>query len=385
MREPLLTRTFVVLAIAHFLFALSFYLFFHLPALLVRFGATELDIGVLSGVMSACAILARPPVGQVMDVRGRRPVLLLGGLLGTAACGAYFAIDGWGPLLYLVRVAHGVSEAMLFASLFAIAADIVPPGRRIEGIGLFGVSGLLPMALAGIAGDALLSLGDFPALFAAGTLCNGVAVALALLVPEPERAEGAPPRGVLAAVLEPRLVPLWVAGLLFAVAIAAYFILLKTYVLESGVGTIGDFFASYAITACLLRVFAGALPERAGPKRILAIAMTMLAGGLLVLARASTSLDLTVAGVLAGAGHGYTFPILLGLVVGRARPTERGAALAVFTALFDAGTLLGGPALGAVVEAAGYRVMFTAAAAVAALGFGLLVLLDRRLRADEPA
>ncbi len=378
MREPLLTRTFVVLAIAHFLFALSFYLFFHLPGLLVRFGATELDIGVLSGVMSGCAILARPPVGRVMDVRGRRPVLLFGGVLGTAACGAYFAVDHWGPLLYVVRVSHGVSEAMLFASLFAIAADIVPSSRRIEGIGLFGVSGLLPMALAGLVGEALLAAGDFPALFAAGTLANGTAVALSVFVPEPARAEGEPPRGVVAAVLDSHLVPLWVSGLLFAVAIAAYFILLKTYVLVSQVGTIGHFFASYAVTACLLRVFAGSLPERAGPKRVLAVAMTMLSGGLLLLAYASSSTDLILAGVLAGAGHGYTFPILLGLVIGRARPTERGAALAVFTALFDAGTLLGGPALGAVVEAASYRVMFSSAAALAALGFASLVLLDRR-------
>lgn len=378
MREPLLTRTFLVLAVAHFLFALSFYLFFHLPGLLVRLGASELDIGVLSGVMSACAILARPPVGRVMDVRGRKPILLAGGALGTLACGAYFAVDSWGVLLYAVRIAHGVSEAMLFASLFAIAADVTPSSRRIEGIGLFGVSGLLPMALGGVVGDALLARGDFPLLFAAGTAANLFALLLSLAVPEPPRAEGDPPRGVLAAVFELRLVPLWTSGLLFAIAIAAYFILLKTYVLETKVGTIGDFFASYSVTACLLRIFAGSLPERAGPKRVLGLAMAMLSGGLVLLAFAASQRDLWIAGALAGAGHGYTFPILLGLVISRARETERGAALAVFTALFDAGTLLGGPALGAVVEIAGYRSMFLVAAGLAAGGFALLLLLDRR-------
>ena len=378
MREPLLTRTFAILAVAHFLFALSFYLFFHLPGLLVRFGASELDIGILSGAMSAVAILARPPVGRVMDVRGRRPILLLGGLMGTASCAAYFLVDGWGVLLYAVRIVHGVSEAMLFASLFAIAADIVPASRRIEGIGLFGVSGLLPMALGGVVGEWLLARGDFPLLFAAATAANLVALVLSIPVPEAPPAEGEAPRGVLAAVFDRKLVPLWASGLLFAVAIAAYFILLKTYVLSIGVGSIGDFFAAYAITACLLRLFAGSLPERAGPKRVLAFAMGALAAGLVLLAFATSRTDLAIAGVLAGAGHGYTFPILLGLVVSRARPNERGAALAVFTALFDAGTLLGGPMLGAVVEAASYPAMFVFAAALAACGFVLLVVLDRR-------
>ena len=379
MREPLLTRTFAILAVAHFLFALSFYLFFHLPGLLVRFGASELDIGLLSGTMSAVAILARPPVGRVMDMRGRRPILLLGGMLGTASCAAYFLVDGWGVLLYAVRIVHGVSEAMLFASLFAIAADIVPASRRIEGIGLFGVSGLLPMALGGVVGEWLLARGDFPLLFAAGTAANLVALVLSLPVPEAPRVDGEEPRGVIAAVFDRKLVPLWASGLLFAIAIAAYFILLKTYVLSIGVGSIGDFFAAYAITACLLRLFAGSVPERVGPKRVLAVAMSALASGLVLLAFATSRTDLAIAGMLAGAGHGYTFPILLGLVVGRARPNERGAALAVFTALFDAGTLLGGPMLGAVVEAASYRAMFILAAALAAAGFVLLVVLDRRL------
>ncbi len=384
MREPLLTRSFVTLSAAHFLFALSFYLYLHLPAWLVRFGASEIDIGILFGVMSAAAIMARPPLGRVMDERGRRPVLLAGGVLSTVACAAYLLIDGWGPLLYAVRIVHGVSEAMLFASLFAVAADLVPSARRIEGIGVFGVSGLLPMALGGVVGEALLARGDYPLLFVAGALANLAAVVLCLPIPEPPRAQGEPPRGLLAAVLDPRLVPIWTAGLLFAIALSGYFILLKTYVLEIRVGTIGDFFATYALVATALRLVLGGVPERLGPTRVLGVAMGVFCVGLLILSGATTRTHLVLAGALAGAGHGYTFPILIGLVVGRARATERGAALAVFTALFDAGTLIGGPLLGAVVELGSYRIMYAFAAVLAALGFFAMMLLDRRASATVP-
>ena len=149
MREPLLTRSFVVLSAAHFLYALSFYLYLHLPGLLVTFGASEIDIGVLSGVMSACAILSRPPVGRVMDIRGRRPILLFGGALGTVACAAYFAIDHWGPLLYAVRVAHGISNALMMPYVleYNALADMNKFSKVAEAMGEC-IQGLCPREAA---------------------------------------------------------------------------------------------------------------------------------------------------------------------------------------------------------------------------------------------
>jgi len=124
-REPLLTPTFVVLAIAHFAHALSFYLYLHLPAFLTELGGSELFVGVLYGAMSATAILARPFLGRVMDQRGRRPIMLSGGALGAVACAGYLLVGSLGPWIWIVRISHGLAEAMLFASLFALATDIV--------------------------------------------------------------------------------------------------------------------------------------------------------------------------------------------------------------------------------------------------------------------
>ncbi|MBI4954324.1 MAG: MFS transporter [Myxococcales bacterium] len=266
----------------------------------------------------------------------------------------------------------------MFASLFALAADIVPASRRIEGIGLFGVSGLLPVAVSGIVGDGLVGLGGYPLVLAAGAATAGASLLLSLLVPEPPRAVGAAPRGLWAAAREPHLFALWVAGLLFATAISAYFILLKTFVEHHPIGKIGDFFGVYAVVASALRVGLGSLPERLGPKRVAAFAMTAVACGLFLLASADARWHLFLAGGLAGAGHGYTFPILLGLVVTRARATERGAALTLFTALFDGGTVVGGFVFGWLAEHAGYPPMFATAGVLALVGLVLLLALDRR-------
>lgn len=376
--ERLVSRAFVLAFVSHFLHALSFNLYLHFPGFLKQLGATELLIGVVSGVTAATSIAARPALGRVLDVRGRRFVIVAGGGLSVLVCALYLTVATLGPWVYVVRALHGVSEAMLFASLFAYAADIVPSTRRIEGIALFGVSGMLPAGLGGLLGDALLARGGFSLLFATSVGCSALALALSLPLREAGRTAGDAPRGLSAAITQRDLLPLWFAGIVFATTLAAHYTFLKTFVLATGFGSVGLFFTAYSIAAVLLRLTMARLPERVGPKRVLAPAMASMAAGFVVLATAHGGAAVGVAGALCGLGHGFTFPILLGLVVSRSRPSERGAALAVFTALFDGGTLIGGPALGAVIRGAGYGAMFLTAAALIAAGGTTFVVWDRR-------
>ncbi|HSN99511.1 MAG TPA: MFS transporter [Candidatus Nanopelagicales bacterium] len=382
-REPLLTRPFVLAFVAQLFHSLSYNLYLHLPGFLKELGAGELEIGVLFGVTAATAILARPLLGRIMDRRGRRPVILGGGVLAVISCALYLTVTDLGPWTYVVRILQGLAEAMLFASLFALAADILPPARRIEGIGLFGVAGMLPIALGGLIGDALLAGGDYRPMFAISAALAGAALLSSLPLREPAvAADREPARGFGAALGERDLLPLWFIGLIFAVAIAAPFAFLKTFVLATGEGTVGGFFALYAGVAVALRVGLGGLPERVGPKRVLFPAFGLLAAGLGLLAVGGAR-EVLIAGVLCGAGHGYGFPILLGLVVSRSRPSERGAALSIFTALFDGGMLVGGPLLGALIRTVGYEAMFASAAAILAVGTSAFALWDRSAATAE--
>jgi len=131
----------------------------------------------------------------------------------------------------------------------------------------------------------------------------------------------------------------------------------------------------------VLRLFLGWLPERIGPKRALWPALGLLALGLAGLALARSATTVAVSGLLCGFGHGFTFPILSGLVVHRARPAERGVALSLFTSLFDFGMLIGGPAFGFLLERSGYGAMYGAAAAVVVSGTLAFALWDARILA----
>lgn len=382
--EPLLTRPFLLAATSHFFHALAFNLYLHLSGFLKTAGASEATIGLIFGVTGAAAILTRPPMGRIMDQRGRRVIIRAGGVLHFAVCLLYGSVHAVGAWVTCVRIAHGVAEAMLFTSLFAYASDIVPARRRFEGIALFGVSGMLPVSLGSVLGDVILKhaggegTAPYKALFATSAALAGLALLLSLPLAEPARAEGEePPRGMLAAFRQRDLVPLWLAGTVFATCITAPFTFFATFVITSGVATAGLFFSCYSISALTLRLVASKLPERVGPKVVLLPAMLSVAVGLTVLVFARTPPIVAVAGILGGFGHGYTFPIQLGLLVSRARPSERGAALAIFTALFDAGALIGNPLFGAIVKAAGYRVMFGSSAAIMIAGTAAFAAMDR--------
>jgi MFS family permease len=353
-------------------------LYLHLPGFLRAVGADEVRIGLIFSLTAATAIAAKPPVGRVMDARGRRAVILAGGCLNVAVCALYLTVTGLGPWLYAVRIGHGVAEAMLFAALFTHAADLVPPSRRTEGIALFGVSGLLPMSIGGLLGDVILARAGYAELFAVSAALAFLSLLLSLpLRDHPRAPDDLPARGFLAAAAQRDLLPLWFLGTVFATALSAHFAFLKTYVLETGVGSVGLFFSAYSIAAVLLRVLFGWVPERVGPKRALHPALGLLALGFALLAGAASPAAVAAAGACAGLGHGFTFPILSGLVVGRARPAERGAAMALFTALFDAGVLIGGPLFGTVIHLGGYGAMFATAAATVAAGAVVFAAWDR--------
>jgi MFS family permease len=366
-KPPLFSGPFALVFLANFFHSLAFHLFMHFPGQLRAQGAEETQIGWVMATAAVTAVIARPFVGRVMDSMGRRPVALFGALVHLIACAGYLFAGEMGPGLFAVRVVHGVAEALLFSVMFTIAADLVPATRRTEGIAIFGLSGMLPLGLAGLIGDAVLKVGTYDDVFKVSILSALLAGLGTLPIRDSKPVGGLPPRGFFRAISSSELLPVWFAGLTFATAVASAFTFIKTFVLHTGHGTAGLFFSVYTVSAILLRVGFAWVPERVGLTRVLIPSMLCVTLGLVCLALSDHALYVAAAGALCGIGHGYAFPILSALAVTRARPAERGAAITVFTALFGVGTLAA-PAFGAIEDAAGYPAMFGTAAGLCMLG-----------------
>lgn len=362
-RDPLVTTGFVSVFIANLAVGLSFFLFLHLPRLLDDLGASEVRIGLIISITAVVAVGARPVIGTLLDSRGRRRVAVAGASLNLVAVLAYLTVTSIGPWLYVIRGVHGLAEAVTFTAFFTIGADVVPASRRTEGLALFGVSGLLPIALGGLIGDLVLRGDDFTPLFLTAAGFAVLALGASMRLADVPREEGhTPSRGGFGRVLrDTALLPVWWLTFAFSVSLAAYFVFIAVYVDKAGIGSVGAFFAAYVATAVGLRLAFAWVPARVGERRVLLPACMSLAMGLVVLGGASSVAAILLAGVLCGAGHGYVFPILFATVVTRADDDDRGSAMGLFSMLFDLGTLVGGPTLGVIVATADFATMYRSA------------------------
>jgi MFS family permease len=383
MASRLLSLPFVLSGLANAAQATSFNLFIHLPGYLNALGANDLVIGIIFGITGIAAVAVRPPIGRVIDTHGRRRVILLGQVLGVISVAGYLAVTAIGPIIVCVRLLHGVAEGILFTSLATYGADCVPEDRRTQGLSLFAVSTMLPIALGAWLGEWILDRAGYQEMFQVAVGFGIVSLGLSSLLPDrrPAPVVGEErPHGFRAAVAQRDLLPLWWISTVFAVAMSAVFTFLKRFVDETGLGSVSQFFGALTVTALIVRIGFGWLPDRLGPVRILVPSLASIAVSLLLLAGTGQDAAVWVAGILFGLGHGYVYPVVFGLVVSRARDADRGSAVGIFTSLFDVGGVIGGPLFGGVILLAGFSPMYVLAAGIVLGGTAIFLRWDGRVR-----
>lgn len=358
-REPVVSAQFSLAFVSFLMFGITAALFFHLPAFLQDLGAKEVTIGAILGAGSVGSLATRGLIGRALDNVGRKPLIVAGHVVNVGAILLHLTITAIDPWVYVVTLLLMLAQALLFTSIITFSSDVVPAGRRAEGLALFGVSGQAPLAIGGVMGDIILSRGGFTELFliAAGIGFVGLIAALPLIDQMPTR-ERASQGSVRLAIKARRLRPLWLISLVFAITLTSFVTFLKTYVADVGYGTVGAFFAAYSTTAIILRVAGNRVLGVVSNERILRSSVVAMALGTALLAQAKGPAWIVAAGVAAGAGHGYLFPVLNAAVVDRAPDRDRGSALSVFVAFFPLGVIVGGPLLGWLIEAFGYPTMY---------------------------
>lgn len=382
--DTLYTRSFVFCFLTNFAQSVSFsLLYLHFPGFLKELGAGEATIGVIASLTALSAVVLGPFFGRFVDRHGRLGIIFAGHVMNIAIAGLYLTFDALGPFVYAVRMLHGVAETMLHTSLFAYAADHIPSARTAQGLAFFGVSAQLSLTTGGVLGDVVVRWGGYPALFL--TSLGFAVIGMILAIPLPSSVgpgDAEPPRPFRATLLQRDLAPLWTVTWLFFVAMAGVFTFFKTYVMATGLSTVGTFWAIYTLTAVVQRLTLGWVPDRLGLQRMLAPALLFYGLGVALLAGATQDWMIWLAGLGCGLGHGFGYPILLGLVTRRARDTERGAAMAIYTAIDDGAILIAGPMLGLVIEYQGYTAMYSGCAVLLA-GTALLYGIWDRAPAER--
>jgi len=349
-------------------------LFVFFPVFIVRLGGGAAIIGALAGVGSLAALGVRPGVGALIDWRGRRWTALWSVLLEAVAIALYVPVHALGWPIYAVRLLHGAVDGTARVALFAMVFDILPQGRRGEGMALFSLCGIGPAAFGPLVGEALMKRFGFALFFyAASALCLGAAAAIAMLNDDrpfgvAQQCEGGERTGYRALLLDPDLLPLWLVAFTFSIAISPRNNFVAPFAYQRGIAHVGWYFAVYSAIAVAVRLLGGRLMDRVGVERIVPPSLGLLAFGIALLALTGRGGALLGAAVLGGLGHAYTYPALSALVIAHTPPAAFGRSSTIYTSLFDFAAMVAPYLLGLVATRWGYGPMFVVAGLAGALG-----------------
>jgi MFS family permease len=111
------------------------------------FGATKDMIGLVLSGYTITALLFRPFSGYVVDSFSRKKVLMVCFGAFSIFFAGYLAASTL-LLFTIVRTLHGGPFGALTVANSTVAIDVLPSSRRTEGIGYYGLSNNLAMAIA---------------------------------------------------------------------------------------------------------------------------------------------------------------------------------------------------------------------------------------------
>ncbi|HEX7575912.1 MAG TPA: MFS transporter [Candidatus Methanoperedens sp.] len=370
--ETLFSRNFILTSLSTFtLFSSFYFLLITLPIYIKEIGGTESEIGLIIGVFTISAVVLRPFIGQEVDRRGRKKILIAGLLVFLMSMLLYNYTNSVTSLL-LLRVFHGIGWGAATTAATTLIADIAPPKRRGEAMGIFGMASNVAMAIGPVLSMILLQAYDFPILFMIGA---GIAlVSLLLALPISETIASHPKTPLFSREA------LFASTLMFTVSLTygSLMSFLSLFAQKQGIANPGLFFTVFAMTLILVRAFAGKLSDKKGRKFVILPGMILTASGLWVLSTASSLPVFLIAALLYGLGFGLVHPSLMALLVDSVSEEGLGAAMGTFTASFDLGIGMGSILLGFVLQYFGFQVMYSISALIVLAGAVLLIAENRK-------
>lgn len=377
--QPIWTKSFISL----FCTNLSvFIVFYGLTATLPLYATgilnkTDQEAGLLMSIFLLSAIIVRPFTGKILDLVGKRRMLMFSLVLYLLCTVLYYFIDPFGMLLAL-RFLHGIGFSIATTACGAIAADIIPPARRGTGLGYFTMSTNLGVVLGPLIALSLIQAYSFDMLFIILSLLMITGALFSLIVPSYKQQNGAKAKRRMSFndLFERKAVPVGFLACLTGLSYASILSYLSIYAQGKNLlGMTSSFFLVFAAVMLLARPFTGRLFDLKGPQYVLYPGLVLFIVGLIMLAFTNSAATFLLAGGFVGLGYGSLVPSMQTLAI-QSVPIERsGYATATFYTFFDGGIALGSYTFGIIAAAKGYQSIYLISSILVCCVFLLLMIL----------
>lgn len=363
-RQKIWTREFIGMSLSNtFIYVAQYAMIAALPiVIMTEYGGGDVEAGLAMTFFQIGTVVARPCAGILIDaVNKRRLMIAILTVFFILMCS--FAFAATLSALYGLRLVHGVVFAVATTTAAALAALILPPARKGEGIGYFALSTNLAMVAGPMIGLLILEYFTPTVLFAALSVLAAISIAAggAHRLPDEIVLPAKTQRSLsVTTFIERRaLAPALIAGILFF-AYGSVLTFIPLYTRSLGLSSETSlFYACYAGAILVTRPFVGRIFDRKGSDYTVYPGLALFAAGMFLLGNIEGLSGLIAAALLLGAGFGAVTPALQTLAVRSAPPARAGVATATYFWSLDISVGLAAAGLGVVAVAYGYAFTYS--------------------------
>jgi MFS family permease len=371
-------RFFTMCGFTFTVFLSAFQLLPTAPLRILELGGTTFAAGLFLGFLTYASALSAPVTGALADRVGKRRMLIVTSLVIAVFFVAYAMSRSYVVPLVLVFF-HGLAWSGLLSASSAYMTDSIPEGRRAEGIGYWGMSTMLAVAVAPNLGFWILQHHGWAWLCAEGTLLNLLMAGIAFTLPETDvAARLSRERFFGRHLVEWRVVAVAISLFVVSFGYGGVTSFVAVYAERNGIVPKGIFFTVFSVVVLLLRIVSGRLADRVGHRRVLIPCLALASAGLLLLSFAHTRTLMVLSAVVFGAGFGNMYPAFAAHVVKHVDQNRRGAAFGGILAAFDTGIGTGSIAIGALAQHFGFAPAFLAGGLVSCLSVPIFIWTEAR-------
>ncbi len=362
MKDRLVTPSYCFILAANFLLYFGFWLLIPvLPFYLSEvFSAGNSTIGIILSCYTVAALCIRPFSGYFLDSFARKPLYLMAYFIFMTMFAGYI-IAGSFTLFILFRIIQGVSFGMVTVGGNTVVIDIMPSSRRGEGLGYYGLSNNIAMAVGPMSGLFLHDAGmSFTTIFCCslGSCIAGFVCASLVRTPYKPPVKREPislDRFILL-----KGIPAGISLLLLSIPYGMTTNYVAMYAKQIGINaTTGFFFTFMAIGMAISRIFSGKIVDRGKITQVISAGLYLVVFSFFLLSACvyliswnnmlCTVVFFAVA-LLLGVGFGIMFPAYNTLFVNLAPNSQRGTATSTYLTSWDVGIGIGMLAGGYIAE-----------------------------------
>ncbi len=336
--------SFWVLCIHMLLFFVSFNLIFpELNAYITTLGGED-DKWLILGLWTLAAAISRPFSGKIADNFGRKTTIYIGVAVSVLVSFAYpFFLSVTGFLI--LRFLHGFSTGFQPTGATALVADVIPPEKRGEAMGIFSLTISIGYGLGQYFSTAVFQKYDINGLFVASGIFGLIALSMIFFIKEePQPKVKVTWRNIIPKwneIFAPEVIQPTVIMFLTAAFAGLYYLIVPDITVYYGSYEKGLYWGVFTLSTIGVRFFAGRFADKFGRRINIIIGLILYASVAILCAYAPTFNFFIGTAILFGIASGFMTPAIFAWTSDLANPKFKGRGIATMFIALEIGIAFG--------------------------------------------